>query len=90
METVNYGHNKFYDTGPWGLYYKTIWIHNLQENDKFKGKLVYSGLDIQTSLDKAKQLLTTESVNYESIILVLALGVNPIKLLWSYFTHSLL
>jgi hypothetical protein len=24
METVNYDRNKFYDTRPWGLYYKTV------------------------------------------------------------------
>jgi hypothetical protein len=23
-ETVNYGHNRFYDTGPWNLSYKTL------------------------------------------------------------------
>jgi len=36
----------------WDLYYKILWIRNLQENDKFCNKLVPSGLDKDTSLDK--------------------------------------
>ncbi len=29
-ETVNYGRNIFYDKGPWGQCYKTIFLRNLQ------------------------------------------------------------
>jgi len=36
----------FYDIDTKGrLYYKILRICNLQENDKFHGKLAYSGLD---------------------------------------------
>jgi hypothetical protein len=34
-ETVNYGRNKFYDTGPWGQWYKTFYgcnVHFLCNN----------------------------------------------------------
>ncbi len=32
-----------------GLYYKTLWVCNLRENDKYCSKLAYSGLDKHTS-----------------------------------------
>ncbi len=31
---------KSYVTVPWGLYYKTLWIRNVQQMDKFRKKLV--------------------------------------------------
>ncbi len=36
----------------WALSYKILWIYNLWENDKFCCKLVSSGLDKGTRLDK--------------------------------------
>jgi hypothetical protein len=38
----------------WDLYYKTLRIRNLRENDKFCSKLAYSGLDKNPSMDKQK------------------------------------
>ncbi len=35
-----------------GLYYKTFWIFNLQNIDKFRSKLVYSSSDKYTILYK--------------------------------------
>ncbi len=37
---------------PMGLYYKTLRVRNLWENDKFGSKLASFGLDKHTSLDK--------------------------------------
>ncbi len=31
---------KSYVTVPWGLYYKTLWIRNVQQMDKFRKKLM--------------------------------------------------
>ncbi len=50
----------------WGQYYKILQIHNLEEIDKFRSKLASSLLDEHTSLKK--HLLTTESVQYESVM----------------------
>ncbi len=40
-----------------GLSYKSLRIRNLQENDKFRSKLVYLVLDKHTSLDKQNTFL---------------------------------
>ncbi len=37
-----------------GLYYKTLGIRNLRENDIFRSKLMQSSLDKHTRLDKQK------------------------------------
>jgi hypothetical protein len=39
-KSVNYGRKKFYNTGPWGLNYKTLRISNLRENVRFRNKLM--------------------------------------------------
>jgi hypothetical protein len=51
-----------------GLYYKTLRIRNLQENDKVHSKLLYSGSDKHSSMGKQTHLLSTESVNYKSVM----------------------
>ncbi len=53
MESIHYESVMFF-TGQAtsGLYYKTVWIGNLQEIDKFHNKLAYSGLDKHTSVNK--------------------------------------
>jgi 3-methyladenine DNA glycosylase AlkC len=35
-----------------GLYYKKLWIRNLQDIDKFHSKLVSSGFDKHANLNK--------------------------------------
>jgi hypothetical protein len=55
-----------YDTV--GQYYKTLHISNLREIGRFCSKLVTFGLDKYTNLSKQKHKLTTESVDYESVM----------------------
>jgi len=45
-----------------GLCYKTLQVCNLQEMDRFCCKLVSSGLDKHTSLNKQTNKFTTKSV----------------------------
>jgi hypothetical protein len=48
--TVSYTRRIFMGWIPWGMYYKRLWIRNLQEIETFRSKLVSSGLDIHASL----------------------------------------
>ncbi len=66
-ETVNYGRNKFYDTGPRGLYYKTLRIQIYEKWTNFVVSQLLSYCQSQVQLFGQTLQLVMESIDYESM-----------------------
>ncbi len=79
--SVNYESVMFYDTGPWGIYHKTIRIRNLHQNARFHSKKMSFILSVTNALAWTSKLAYYGIciLWIRSIFIVQALGPTVIK-----------